>query len=423
MFGSQKVGELLLSHDLCNEPLGRGTEIRLHLCSNAMEYLEEAKIKDVVEKYLASEVIDFPIHLLATQEVNPEVQASFVVEDSTRIRNDILLPTPPVVTNSSESLSFCWANEPQVRECYLGTHNPGRLTHAAGLSVSGKSAQLQRSQTMHASAMASSSGSHARKHFQSSESLSLRWASEPQSRDSYLSTHNPGALTHASGLSVSGRPGLLQSNQTLHAAATTSSSDSHRRDHFHDFPRLNGRGGSGELPRCHIVEGSSRIDLQKLFDMETINDLRENELEARRLDRVRKTYWLRFLILVSLLFFFHAAIIATDWIELKRMENEEGLVLVEMAVWFVCYVPYYSLRRLLDDKCGYNPSRGLELLNFSVHVASYVAFHYLKDANIEKDHFAKLLLAHTVSFAVEFLGTLLLRLVFKGSADDAEFDI
>ena len=96
-----------------------------------------------MEKYLASEVIDFPIHLLATQEVNPEVQAAFVVEDSTRIRNDILLPTPPVVTNSSESLSFCWANEPQVRECYLGTHNPGRLTHAAGLSVSGKSAQLQ----------------------------------------------------------------------------------------------------------------------------------------------------------------------------------------------------------------------------------------------------------------------------------------
>ena len=45
MFGSQKVGELLLSHDLCNEPLGRGTEIRLHLRGNAMEYLEEAKIK------------------------------------------------------------------------------------------------------------------------------------------------------------------------------------------------------------------------------------------------------------------------------------------------------------------------------------------------------------------------------------------
>jgi hypothetical protein len=118
-----------------------------------------------VEKYLASEVIDFPIHLLATQEVNPEVQASFVVEDSTRIRNDILLPTPPVVTNSSESLSFCWANEPQVRECYLGTHNPGRLTHAAGLSVSGKSAQLQSNQTLHAAATTSSSDSHRRDHF------------------------------------------------------------------------------------------------------------------------------------------------------------------------------------------------------------------------------------------------------------------
>ena len=42
---SEGWGTFTVSHDLCNEPLGRGTEIRLHLRGNAMEYLEEAKIK------------------------------------------------------------------------------------------------------------------------------------------------------------------------------------------------------------------------------------------------------------------------------------------------------------------------------------------------------------------------------------------
>ncbi|KAL3640991.1 heat shock protein 90 [Castilleja foliolosa] len=70
---SKADGAFAISEDEWNEPLGRGTEIRLHLRDEAQEYLDESKLKDLVKKY--SEFINFPIYLWATKEVDEEVPA------------------------------------------------------------------------------------------------------------------------------------------------------------------------------------------------------------------------------------------------------------------------------------------------------------------------------------------------------------
>lgn len=68
---SKADGSFAISEDEWNEPLGRGTEIRLHLRDEAKEYLEEGKLKELVKKY--SEFINFPIYLWASKEVDVEV--------------------------------------------------------------------------------------------------------------------------------------------------------------------------------------------------------------------------------------------------------------------------------------------------------------------------------------------------------------
>ncbi|KAJ0025769.1 hypothetical protein Pint_09363 [Pistacia integerrima] len=89
---SKADGAFAISEDTWNEPIGRGTEIRLHLREEAGEYLEESKLKvgissnltfvhltfsftllflDLVKKY--SEFINFPIYIWASKEVDVEV--------------------------------------------------------------------------------------------------------------------------------------------------------------------------------------------------------------------------------------------------------------------------------------------------------------------------------------------------------------
>ncbi|KAL9260885.1 Endoplasmin-like protein [Drosera capensis] len=70
---SKADGAFAVSEDVWNEPLGRGTEIRLHLRDEAGEYLDEFKLKELVKKY--SEFINFPIYLWASKSVEKEVPA------------------------------------------------------------------------------------------------------------------------------------------------------------------------------------------------------------------------------------------------------------------------------------------------------------------------------------------------------------
>ncbi|KAL0366023.1 UNVERIFIED_CONTAM: Endoplasmin [Sesamum radiatum] len=70
---SKADGAFAISEDEWNEPLGRGTEIRLHLRDEAQEYLDENKLKELVKRY--SQFINFPIHLWASKEVDEEVPA------------------------------------------------------------------------------------------------------------------------------------------------------------------------------------------------------------------------------------------------------------------------------------------------------------------------------------------------------------
>lgn len=72
MWESKADGAFAISEDTWNEPLGRGTEIKLHLRDEAQEYLEEGKLKVSIALLFSLPVCMFVndlIHILNTKDV------------------------------------------------------------------------------------------------------------------------------------------------------------------------------------------------------------------------------------------------------------------------------------------------------------------------------------------------------------------
>jgi HSP90 family molecular chaperone len=74
VWSSSADGGFTIAEDKDGPQLGRGTLIRLHLKPEALEYAEEAKLRDLVGKY--SEFINFPIYLQVEKEVEVPVEDS-----------------------------------------------------------------------------------------------------------------------------------------------------------------------------------------------------------------------------------------------------------------------------------------------------------------------------------------------------------
>lgn len=80
VWASAADGKFQVYEDEEGEPLGRGTEILIHLKEEAGEYTTETKLKELVKRY--SEFINFPIYLWSSKEVETEVPADDVEEET-----------------------------------------------------------------------------------------------------------------------------------------------------------------------------------------------------------------------------------------------------------------------------------------------------------------------------------------------------
>jgi heat shock protein beta len=86
IWSSSADGSFTIVEDSENEPLGRGTLIKIHLKPEALEYIEESKLKELVTRY--SEFMNFPIYIQTLKEVDVPVEDDNEDEDSEEDKAD-----------------------------------------------------------------------------------------------------------------------------------------------------------------------------------------------------------------------------------------------------------------------------------------------------------------------------------------------
>lgn len=79
---SMADAKFFVTKDPRGDTLGRGTRVTLHLKDDAVEYVEQDKIKNLVKKY--SEFIQYPIKLFLSKEVRKQVD-----EDEEEVDKDV----------------------------------------------------------------------------------------------------------------------------------------------------------------------------------------------------------------------------------------------------------------------------------------------------------------------------------------------
>jgi len=104
---SKADGAFVVTEDKENEPLGRGTDIRIYLKEEMLEYLEESKLRQLITTY--SEFIQFPIYLEVekTEYVEVEIPADEAEDDEAEEGEDSAPKTKKVkeVTQEWEQIN------------------------------------------------------------------------------------------------------------------------------------------------------------------------------------------------------------------------------------------------------------------------------------------------------------------------------
>jgi len=118
--------KFFLTKDPRGDTLGRGTRVTLHLKDDAVEFVEQDKIKNLVKKY--SEFINYPIHLYVSKEVREQVpegthdpnQDAFKVinydEDGNPIEEDEVEFVPDTDETTDEDLEISEDGEVEAGE-------------------------------------------------------------------------------------------------------------------------------------------------------------------------------------------------------------------------------------------------------------------------------------------------------------------
>ncbi|KAG5647171.1 heat shock protein 90 [Asterophora parasitica] len=115
-------GTFTITPDTVNPDLGRGTEIRLYLKEDQLEYLEEKKIKEIVKKH--SEFISYPIQLAEVEDEEVEEEDG----DKPKIEEDEDEDDKPKDKKTKKVKENETSNEVLNKTKPIWTRNPNDIT-------------------------------------------------------------------------------------------------------------------------------------------------------------------------------------------------------------------------------------------------------------------------------------------------------